>query len=122
VGTDAEFEPVEDGVQLEGGVQVAEAAFGLAQVLLAERDRPVDDPHDRGSRERASALTGPYEAVSVGARIHDRLLLGHSDQIVTARHYVYLLADEQLDAFAAVQGVQHLAGDLAGDRGGAGKR
>lgn len=48
--------------------------------------------------------------------------LGHRDQIVTARHYAHLLADEQLDAFAAAQGVQHLAGDLAGDRDGAGKR
>jgi integrase len=45
--------------------------------------------------------------------------LGHSDQIVTARHYAHLLADEQLDAFAAAQAVQHLAGDLAGDRDGA---
>jgi integrase len=48
--------------------------------------------------------------------------LGHSDQIVTAHHYAHLLADEQLDAFATAQGVQHLAGDLAGDRDGAGNR
>jgi integrase len=43
--------------------------------------------------------------------------LGHSDQIVTARHYSHLLADEQLDAFAAAQGPRQLAGDLRGTRG-----
>jgi len=48
--------------------------------------------------------------------------LGHSDQIVTARHYAHLLADEQLDALAAAQGSQHHAGDLAGDREGAENR
>ena len=38
VGADAVFEPVEDGAQLQGGLQVAEGAFGFAQVLVAERD------------------------------------------------------------------------------------
>jgi hypothetical protein len=38
VGADAVFEPVEDGARLEGGLQVAEGALGLAQVLVAERD------------------------------------------------------------------------------------
>lgn len=47
---------------------------------------------------------------------------GHRDQIVTARHYSHLLADEQLDAFAAAQRLQHLAGDLAEDRDCAEKR
>jgi hypothetical protein len=38
VGADSVFESVEDGAQLEGRLQVAEGAFGLAQVLVAERD------------------------------------------------------------------------------------
>jgi hypothetical protein len=38
VRLDAVLEPVEDGAQLERGLQVAEGALGLAQVLVAERD------------------------------------------------------------------------------------
>ncbi len=38
MGADATFEPVEHGPQLEGGLEVAEAAFGFEQVLVAERD------------------------------------------------------------------------------------
>jgi len=38
VGADAVLEAVEDGAQLERRFQVAEGAFGLAQVLVAERD------------------------------------------------------------------------------------
>ena len=38
VGADAGFEAVEDGAQLEGGLEVAEAAFGFEEVLVAERD------------------------------------------------------------------------------------
>ena len=38
VGADAVFEPVEDRAQLQGGLQVAEAAFGLEEVLVAQRD------------------------------------------------------------------------------------
>ena len=38
VGADAVLEAVKDGPQLERGLQVAEAAFGLEQVLVAERD------------------------------------------------------------------------------------
>jgi hypothetical protein len=38
VRLDAVLEPVEDGAQLECCLQVAEGAFGLAQVLVAERD------------------------------------------------------------------------------------
>jgi len=38
VRVDAVLEPVEDGPQLQGGLEVAEGAFGLAQVLVAKRD------------------------------------------------------------------------------------
>ena len=38
VGVDAVLEPVEDRPQLERRLEVAEGAFGLAQVLVAERD------------------------------------------------------------------------------------
>ncbi len=38
VRADAVLEAVEDGAQLDGGLQVAEAAFGFEQVLVAERD------------------------------------------------------------------------------------
>ena len=38
VRADAVLEAVEDGPQLERGLQVAEAAFGFEQVLVAERD------------------------------------------------------------------------------------
>ena len=38
VGADAWFEPVEHRAQLDGGLQVAEPAFGLQQVLVAQCD------------------------------------------------------------------------------------
>jgi hypothetical protein len=38
VRADAVLEAVKDGTQLDRGLQVAEAAFGFEQVLVAERD------------------------------------------------------------------------------------
>ena len=38
VGVDAVLEPVEDGKEFQGGLEVAEGAFCFAQVLVAERD------------------------------------------------------------------------------------
>ena len=38
VRADAVLEAVKDGAQLDRGLQVAEAAFGFEQVLVAERD------------------------------------------------------------------------------------
>src|SRR3954469_12042297 len=38
VGADATLEAVEHGAQLEGGLEVPEPAFGLEEVLVAQRD------------------------------------------------------------------------------------
>ena len=38
VGADAVLEAVEDGAQFERGLQIAEAAFGFQEVLVAQRD------------------------------------------------------------------------------------
>jgi hypothetical protein len=38
VAADAMFQPVVDGAQVQGGLQVPEGAFGLQQVLVAERN------------------------------------------------------------------------------------
>ena len=60
-----------------GGAAQAMRGYGRLLVRVEQAYallRPVDDPHHRRGRERSSALTGPYEAVSVGARVDDRFL------------------------------------------------
>jgi hypothetical protein len=63
VRLDAALEPVGDGAQLEGCLQVAEGAFGLAQVLVAERD-VVRGEVGVGGGEQVLAVEAPKVVVS----------------------------------------------------------
>ena len=51
MGADAVLEAVEDRPELECGLQVAEAAFGFEQVLVAERDILGAQVRVRGGEE-----------------------------------------------------------------------
>jgi hypothetical protein len=70
VRADAVLEAVEDGPELERGLQIAEAAFGFEQVLVAERDvlgaRSGSLGVRRGLRSSARAGQGSFVGRSFG--------------------------------------------------------
>ena len=72
VGADALLEAVEDGAQLEGALEVAEGAFGLEQVLVAERGVLGAEVRvaggDAGTCRRGAARRRPWRGRSGAGR------------------------------------------------------
>ena len=78
-------------------VRIVHGAQKRAGLLDADKKASVS-PHGLRRTAGSTALGAGVPLLVVSRQ------LGHSDQIVTARHYAHLLTDEQLDAFAAAQG------------------